>query len=214
MRTAIGEEAVNTSENAGEWRAQALWVIAAGLLGFAQTAVFSGYLQMGRPWFLIPYVVITGAFLYAYFSRGGVDFGRHLRSRWVRGLTGAVVFGAFMVASVLAQRTSPQPGTVDLMLSLVWLGIVYGTVDALLLNVLPVLATWRALTSLSMTDSWPGRVLTGTLALFASLFVTAAYHLGYLIAANPLAAIGAHVALHLASVLHGIDTTVTLPPHY
>ena len=30
----------------------------------------------------------------------------------------------------------------------------------------------------------------------------------------PITAVGAHVALHVASVLHGIDTTVTLPPRY
>ncbi|WP_166179205.1 hypothetical protein [Rubrobacter tropicus] len=38
--------------------------------------------------------------------------------------------------------------------------------------------------------------------------------LGYLLTFNPLTAIGAHAALHVASVLHGVDTTVTLPPHY
>jgi hypothetical protein len=68
------------------------------------------------------------------------------------------------------------------------------------------------------------------------LLVTAAYHLGYvefrdgdvgsplfggsltilgyLITANPLTAVLTHIVLHVVSVWHGIDSTVTLPPHY
>jgi len=119
--------------------------------------------------------------------------------------------------------------------ALIWLGLAYGTVDALLLTVMPALATWDAFNRLCLV-SGPGRILAGAAALVASLFVTAAYHvgyaefrgpqllapvfgngimtLGYLLTTNPVTAIGAHVTLHVASVLHGIDTTVTLPPHY
>ena len=31
---------------------------------------------------------------------------------------------------------------------------------------------------------------------------------------NPIGAIGGHIAMHIASVLHGINTTTQLPPHY
>lgn len=151
-------------------------------------------------------------------------------------MVGAVLFGAFMVVNVLGQQASPRPGGASLIVAFVWLGIVYGVVDGLLLNVLPVMAVWRAFAALGIGQSWPGRILTGAAALGASLFVTAAYHLGcaefrgpelvspligngvmtlgYLLTTNPLTAVGAHVILHTASVLHGIDTTVTLPPHY
>ena len=40
------------------------------------------------------------------------------------------------------------------------------------------------------------------------------FSLGFLLTANPLTAVLAHIAMHIASVFHGIDTTVTLPPHY
>lgn len=107
---------------------------------------------------------------------------------------------------------------------------------ALLLSVLPMLASWQALSALGWTASWPGRVASGVLALFASLVVAAFYHLGYaeyrnpsvigpligngvmslatLLTMNPIAAVGAHIAIHIAAVLHGIDTAVQLPPHY
>jgi hypothetical protein len=31
---------------------------------------------------------------------------------------------------------------------------------------------------------------------------------------SPIAAIGAHAAMHVASVLHGMETVHQLPPHY
>lgn len=35
----------------------------------------------------------------------------------------------------------------------------------------------------------------------------------YLLARSPIAAVGGHVVMHVAAVLHGIDTTIQLPPH-
>lgn len=36
----------------------------------------------------------------------------------------------------------------------------------------------------------------------------------YLLTRNPLSTTLAHVAMHVASVLHGMETTIQLPPHY
>jgi hypothetical protein len=36
----------------------------------------------------------------------------------------------------------------------------------------------------------------------------------YLLTGSPLAAILFHVAMHVAAVLHGMETTLQLPPHY
>jgi hypothetical protein len=47
------------------------------------------------------------------------------------------------------------------------------------------------------------------------LWVLAAAVLGFaILTGNPITAIGAHIVLHIASALHGVETTVTLPPHY
>jgi hypothetical protein len=84
--------------------------------------------------------------------------------------------------------------------------------------------------------SGTARLKWAVLSLIASLGVTAAYHLGfvefrgpnlvqpligngivtlsYLLAGNPLAPVISHVAMHVAAVLHGMATTVQLPPHY
>jgi hypothetical protein len=79
--------------------------------------------------------------------------------------------------------------------------------------------------------------MTGALALLASLFVAAVYHLGYaefqsselrepifgngvmslgyILTQNPITAIGSHIIMHIAAVLQGAGEGVSqLPPHY
>jgi hypothetical protein len=133
---------------------------------------------------------------------------------------------------VLQTRSIPPAGS-ELAFALLWLGLVYGVVDAMLLTVMPVLATFRLF---EHTGPLIARGSRSGGAMAASLFVTGAYHwgyaefqsealvhpmignaiitLGYLLTANPLTPIVAHVAMHVAAVLWGIDTTVQLPPHY
>ena len=102
---------------------------------------------------------------------------------------------------------------------------------------LPVLATWQAFSALGWTNSLPGKIAVGAIALAASLLVTIAYHfgypeyrvsggvmgpsigngvmsLGYILSNNPIAAVFSHIAMHIAGVLHGPATVMQLPPHY
>ena len=84
--------------------------------------------------------------------------------------------------------------------------------------------------------SWSRQLMRAVAALVASLFVTASYHwgyeecqgaevmqpligsaiitIGYLLTSNLITPVVAHVAMHMAAVLHGMETTVQLPPHY
>jgi hypothetical protein len=224
------------SSESATWRTEALWLLAAGVTGFATSALFSSMLALPRSWFVGAYLIVVATFLAAYVKTGRIDVVALVHQHWVRGVIGAVGFGAFMVWSMQRQPASPAPQGVDLVLALVWLGLVYSTLDALLLSIMPVVAAWRLVERLGMTATWSGRLAGSALGLVASLGVTALYHLGfaeyreaglaapligngvmtlgYLLMANPITAWGAHVALHVASVLHGIDTTVTLPPHY
>lgn len=218
------------------WHASALWVAAAALLGFGASALFSGVVELSRNWFLVPYFGVTIPFLYAYYRWSGMDLLAALRHRWLLALIVTAVLSIFAVVTMLNQPASPRNEGIALVGDLLWLGVAYGIVDALLLTVLPVSAVWLAFSSAGHTDSWAGKVVAGGAALAASLIVTAAYHvgyaefqssevasplwgngmmsLGYILTANPLTAIITHVVLHVTSVLHGIDTTVTLPPHY
>jgi hypothetical protein len=221
---------------ASAWWHELLWIGAAAVLGFAISALFSGALELTRSWFVLSYAVVAAPFLIGYFLWSGIDLRGFVVHHWRWGLGGAVVFGAFVVMSVLRQDASARPEGVRLVWDLIWLGVVYGLIDALLLSVLPVLATWRALSTRGWTESLSGKFGIGALAIVASLVVTAAYHLGYVeyrdgdivdpvfgngimslgyvLTNNPITAVGSHIAMHVAAVLNGADTTVQLPPHY
>ncbi len=218
------------------WYSYLLWVVAAGLLGFLVAAVFSRQLLMPRAWYLIPYVILAGAFAGWYFAWSQTPLLELLKTNVIWGILGAIVIGLFLVKNVLSQPASPHARGGRLVWDVIWLGGIYGFVDALLLSVIPVLATWQATVQLGWTTTWLGQIVAGFGCLVASLTVTAAYHrgyaeyagkrliapvigngimsLGYLITANPIAALASHVAMHVAGIFHGPETTTQLPPHY
>jgi hypothetical protein len=218
------------------WYAYLGWIVAAGLMGFAISFVFAGILRLPRSLYLIPHVGLSGLFLYAFIRWSGIPFADLVRHHWVWGLVGGVLLALFTIKNVLSQPVSPTTKGFALVFDIFWLGVIYGLMDALLLSVLPVLATWQAFTVLEWTLTWPGKILVGALAILASLLVTIAYHLGYpeyhgkglfgpvignttmtlgyLLTTNPIAAMLSHVAMHIAGVLHGPASVIQLPPHY
>lgn len=210
------------------------WLAAAGVIAFAVPAVFSMGLRWERSLFLIPYVGGVGLFLLVYFSRHPLSI-RQWVGYWPYALIGTAVASFLLLGNIAGQPLSAVPEGWQLVLVLGWVGLAYGAVDGLLLNVFPVLAVQRA----SFFASRPpvqSRLLRGLLALAASLAMTVIYHLGYtefqgaaivsavignaiitltyLLTGSPLAAVAAHVIMHMAAVLHGMDTTLQVPPHY
>jgi len=148
---------------------------------------------------------------------------------------GALV-SVFTIRTVLMQASSETPQGASLVFNLAWLGLVYGTVDALLLSVLPVHATLKALEARGWGDRQRSRIIGGILAIVASMFVIGLYHigypecrepevlviivgvavqsLGYVVSRSPLSPVISHVAMHIAAVIHGINSVSQLPPHY
>ncbi|MDX9832020.1 MAG: hypothetical protein RBU35_17245 [Anaerolineae bacterium] len=208
------------------------WVLAAGWLGFAIAAVFSHGLRLSRRAFLVPYVAISGIFLYAYSRWGQLDLEALFAHNWHWGLLCGTLATAFLVLNVLSQPASARSAGAALLLDVAWVGVGYGIMDALLLNVMPVVAVWGVFSG----AGWQGKLAIGALALLASLLVTLLYHLGYgefrnrkvllvlvgnavitlafLASGNPLAAIVSHAAMHVAAVFRGPETMLQLPPHY
>ena len=221
----------------GTWWSYFLWIPTAALLGFALAAIFAGLLHLPRNIYLIPYVGLVSLFFYAFIRWSGLSVINLLRHNWYWGVIGAVLVGAFTVRNILSQPASARAEGLPLVFELLWVGVVYGLVDALLLSVLPVLATWQGFSVLGWTSSLLGKIFAGVIAILASLFVTVVYHLGYpecravegiagptigngamtlgyVLANNPIAAIFSHIAMHVAGVLHGPATVIQLPPHY
>jgi hypothetical protein len=194
-------------------------------------------LHLPRSIYLIPYVALVSLFLYAFVRWSGLSLTELFRHNWIWGVVGAVLVGAFLVRNVFSQPPSARATGLPLAFDLLWSGVVYGTIDALLLSVLPVLVTWQAFSILGWTNHWPGKIAVGAIAFLASLFVTLCYHLGYpeyrvqggvfgpsigngimtlgyLLTNNPITAIFSHIAMHIAGVLHGPASVIQLPPHY
>lgn len=209
-------------------RTQAAWLAGAVVGGFAVPAVFAGLLHLSRNVFLLPFGAAAVAFLYAYFRSSGVDLMAYFRRRPGPGVVGAAIAGALVVSNVLSQPPSSALAGWDLIAAVLWPGLFYGALDALLLSVMPVMAVSLALER-------PG-IASAAAALAASMAVTAAYHFGYpefrgpqvmgpvignailttsyLATRSPLSPALAHIAMHVAAVLHGMETTIQLPPHY
>ena len=214
------------------WWGGLLWIPAAALLGFAIAAIFVSVLHLPRSIYLIPYVVLVSLFLYAFLRWSGLSLTELVRHNWVWG-----VVGAFVVRNIFAQPASARAVGLPLAFELLWSGVIYGLIDALLLSVLPVLATRQAFSTLGWTSDWPGKIAVGAIAFVGSLFVTVCYHLGYpeyrvqkgvfgptigngimtfgyLLTNNPITAIFSHIAMHIAGVLRGPASVTQLPPHY
>jgi hypothetical protein len=218
------------------WWAHLLWVLAAGGVGVMVSALGASVFHISRPWFLVPYVVSVGVFLASYVHWSGISLGAHIRQGWVLGLVGGLVIGAVLVWHVMQQPASPRPQGLTLVAALVWLGVVYGALDGLFLTVMPVVATQRALITLGICHTGVGYLGRAMGALATSLFVTAAYHwgymefrgpalvapllgtalitVGYVLTTNLMTPVIAHMAMHIAAVLHAMETTGQLPPHY
>lgn len=218
------------------WYAYLLWMLGAAILSFSIAAVFAGILRLPRLIYLIPYVGLVSLFFYLYLRWSGLDLVSFFRHNWYWGLLGAVIAGFFMVRHILQQPTSPHQHGFRMVFDILWLGVMYGAVDGLLLSVFPIVTTRAAFATLGWTVLWYGKIGVGLLGLVASFMTILIYHLGYpecrsqvvfeigggqsiltgiyLLANNPFTAVLAHIAMHIAGVLHGPATVMQLPPHY
>jgi hypothetical protein len=219
---------------ASDYRHALGWLVAGGIIAFSVPAVFSIGLRWERSVFLIPYVAAVGLFLVVYFRSRPLSV-RQWIGYWPYALVGTAAASFLLLRNIAGQPSSAMPEGGQLLLALAWVGLVYGVIDGLLLNVFPVLAVQ----GVSFFESHPApqtRIARGALALAASLIITVIYHLGYtefhgtaivsvmignaiitsayLFTGSPFAAVAAHVIMHTAAVLHGMETTLQLPPHY
>jgi hypothetical protein len=197
--------------------------------------VFSSVLHLSRDLFVALYATSATAFFAGFLRTERIDPVVQLQRRWLGGIVGGALVGALLTRAVFAQSPSLPPTGGALAWALLWNGGVYGFVDGLILNVLPVLAIYGVRPAEELRHAGH-RWRWALAALGASLFITAAYHLGfaefrsaallapligntiitvsYLVTGSPVAALVSHVVMHGAAVIHGMDTTVQLPPHY
>jgi len=212
--------------------AQVPWLGGGLALSFAIPFVGSDMMGLPLSLYYLCYFVLVLTFLGLYARRTDVDLPALVRRRWAISLGLGLLAGAFVVARVLSGAATPRPEGAQYAFELVWRGVLYGMVDALLLTVFPCLVTLGLL----------GGDLRGAarkLGYFACSLIlvltfTATYHLGFeqfrrdgiaapvignsmisvpmLLTTNPIGSVLAHASMHVTAAAHAYETPTFLPP--
>jgi hypothetical protein len=209
------------------------WIPVGAGVGFGLSFVFGDLVAMPVDLYYLVYFAGVVGFLAFYVHRTRFPVRTWAARRILPALVLGVAGGLVLSRGVLTRPpTAPLHGT-ELAWALLWRGLLYGSVDGLLLVAFPWVVTWRALEA----ERGRGRrKLAATVGAWAAiLLVTTAYHLGYadfrsrrvvqpnigatitalptLVTANPIAGPMSHVFLHVTAVLHAPETDLFLPPH-
>ena len=211
----------------------AAWFAGASAVAFAVPFLGVSVLDLQHDVYYLAYFATTLALLATYVRVERVHVARIFRRRfaWSIGIGAAVA--VFLVFNVFnGSDATSRPDGAYFVFELLWRGVGYGLVDALLLTAFPALVAYRLLQG--RIAGFKGRLRFTALALPLVLIITATYHLGYpqyredglsrpetgnvlisiptFATANPVGSVVAHVSQHVAAVTHCYETPVFLPP--
>jgi hypothetical protein len=214
------------------WARHAAWFALAAGLAFAVPFLGISVLELQHDLFYLVYFVVTAVLLLGYVRTEGVDVRRIASHAWPWSLGLGVAVGAAEILNVLGRDATERPAGAYFVFELLWRGVTYGAVDALLLSVLPGLVAYGILRG--RVGGLVGKLRFTALALPLVLLITATYHLGYpqyredgigqpeigntiislpmLATANPIGSVVAHATMHTTAVVHSYETDGFLPP--
>ena len=198
------------------------WLAGGAAITFAVSLVASDLLGLHHDLYLLIYLTTALGYLGWFAVKSGVVWRRLLRTNLWWSLAVGVLVGFAVVRQVMSQDGTAHPGGAYFGAEVVWRGLVYGAVDALVLAVFPA-----AVAYLVMRGNRQGlrrkAAFAGLVVLF-SLVVSAAYHAGYstyrgsemakpltgtvmwdipaVLTGNPAGAVVAHAAVHTSAVVH------------
>ena len=132
------------------------------MLGLFATALFSARMHLPRATFVLPYALVAGLFLSAFVRWTNRDVFAMFQQNLGWSLFTALFASGLLVKSVLSQPAAPRTTGWQFLWDAGWLGVVYGLIDALLLNVMPVLAAWQAFARLGWMSAQSGRIADQT----------------------------------------------------
>jgi hypothetical protein len=212
-----------------------LWLLAGFPFAFAVPFVLADTLNLNRDLFYGIYALAVAGFVAAWARHTGLTR-RDLTRHWRWGVGLGLLAAAVMALTVLrTEDATDHPGGIELLAAVLWRGVLYGAKDGVLLSVFPILAVFGAFAGARLRERVVGKIAIGTIAMLASIGITAVYHLGYsdfrseklrkpivgdviwsaptLATLSPLGAPIAHIGLHVSAVVHSYDTDTFLPPH-
>jgi hypothetical protein len=183
-------------------------------------------------YYLIYFGIII-SFFTIYIKKTQLNVRELFSRRLMWGILLGLIFGALMVQNVLSRPETEKFIGLCLAWLIFWRGLIYGTIDGLLLSVFPWVVTWRAFN----VEKKPSekKIAFSLLAWLFILVLTTAYHLGYsdfrsrkiiegnigntivsipsLVSANPIGLPITHAIMPIAVVIHSPKTELFLPPH-
>jgi hypothetical protein len=211
------------------------WLAVGFPFAFAVPFLLADVLDLNRDLFYGLYALAVAGFVAAWAQDTRLtrrDFTRNWRWGLALGALGAAVLAIMVLRT---EDATNRPGGIELAAAILWRGVLYGVTDGVLLSVFPILAVFAAFAGTRLRNRVAGKMLIGTIAMVASIGITAAYHLGYsdfrseklrkpiagdvvwsaptLLTLSPLGAPIAHAGLHVSAVMHSYQTDTFLPPH-
>ena len=220
------------------WMSQLIWFCALALGSFLVSWIFTDLLGVTKTAYVVIFAGGTGVALYSYLQWSNMDWGTFISYQWFWGLVVATVSGLVLIALLawlvrwqsLSLLPAPGPRGMRLVSKLLVDGVLNGAAEAILLSVLQVLIVWQAFSPLAWFHQWPGTAFTFVVALVASIIVITLHHLGfrelrghliiyviagnvvftlaYLLTMNPLAAVVAHIIMHVGAVFQRIEVPI------
>ena len=214
------------------WATQLRWFAVGAVAAFFVPFVFSSVLGLQHDLYLGVYFAFVIGLVGAYVRSNEIDVRVVVKRNWRWGVLLGVVVGVALVRNVFSETETARPDGFYFAFEIVWRGLTYGAVDALLLTVFPCLVVYQALRA--PLGSWRRRLGYFAASLALVVTITASYHLGYdhyresgvrapetgnvlismpmLLTANPIGSVADHAAMHVAAVIHEYEDDTRLPP--
>jgi hypothetical protein len=214
------------------WATQLRWFAVGAVGAFLIPFVFSSLLDLHHDVYLGIYFAFVIGLVSVYVRSNEIDVRLIVRRNWRWGVLLGIVVGVPVVRNVFAQTETARPDGLYFAFELLWRGLTYGAIDALLLTVFPCLVVYQALRG--PLGSWRRRIGYFAASLALVVTITATYHLGYdhyrengvgapetgniimsmpmLLTANPIGSVLDHSAMHFAAVIHEYEGDTRLPP--
>lgn len=214
------------------WLRHAAWFAVVAAVAFLIPFVGVSVLDLQHDLYYLVYFATTAALVVTYVREEHVDVRRVVTRAWPWSLALGIVIGLAEISNVLGEDATDRPGGAYFVFELLWRGVTYGAVDALLMSVFPGLVAYSILRG--KVGGFRGKLRFAALALPLVLLITATYHLGYpqyredgigqpeigntiisvpmLATANPIGSVVAHATMHTTAVAHSYETPTFLPP--
>jgi hypothetical protein len=209
------------------------WFAFGNLVAFLIPYVGVSVLDLQHDAFYLAYFASTLGLLAVYASTEHVDVRGLFTRNWIWSVGIGLVTAVALWRNVTTNSTAtPRPHGAYFAFELLWRGVGYGVIDALLLTAFPCAVAYALLRG--HTSGVRGRIRFIALALPLIWLITATYHLGYpqiredglsrpetgntmisvpaLLTTNPAGSIVAHVTMHVTAVNHAYQTRDYLPP--